>query len=78
MRDLRLHHNQLQKQAEYYRDPFIVESEARQQMGYIKPGEHSIIVMGAPEPKPPAQTVAESKSPKANNFWQEWWQVFFN
>ncbi|HEY3991732.1 MAG TPA: septum formation initiator family protein, partial [Ktedonobacteraceae bacterium] len=33
-------HDRLEHQATYYHDPYVIESEARQQMGYARPGEH--------------------------------------
>jgi cell division protein FtsB len=36
-------HAQLQRIAAYYRDPGVISDEARQQLGYIRPGEHAII-----------------------------------
>src|SRR3989441_12935412 len=31
-------HDYLTKLANYYKDPFVIESEARQQLGYVRPG----------------------------------------
>src|SRR6266851_8495039 len=37
----------LHRQASYYKDPFVIESEARQQLGYIRPGEHPVIIVSS-------------------------------
>jgi cell division protein FtsB len=57
-------HDRLEHQATYYHDPYVIESEARQQMGYARPGEQ-------PQTSPKAST-----SP-APGFWQAWWDFFF-
>src|SRR5436305_161845 len=41
---------QLKNQIEQYKDPAVIESEARQQLGYIRPGEHAIIIVSVQEP----------------------------
>src|SRR6266700_3173964 len=38
------HHAYLAKLAAHYKDPFMIENEARQQLGYIRPGEHPVII----------------------------------
>src|SRR5205085_6066159 len=35
-------HDALQQQANHYQDPAVVEQEAREQFGYIRPGEHLV------------------------------------
>src|SRR5579863_6228259 len=40
-------HNSLQQQANHYQDPAVVEQEAREQFGYIRPGEHLVVIVGA-------------------------------
>jgi cell division protein FtsB len=66
----------LQRQADYYKDPFVIESEARQQLGYIRPGEHPIIIVSSTSPTQP--TTARSTTPSTpQSYWQEWWHIFF-
>lgn len=66
----------LRRQASYYKDPFVIESEARQQLGYIRPGEHPIIIVSSTSSTQP--TTARATTPPApQSYWQEWWQVFF-
>lgn len=69
-------HASLVKQANYYRDPYVIESEARQQLGYARPGEHVVVVAGE---KTPDQTHVSSTAHAADaqSFWQAWWQIFF-
>ena len=73
---LQAYHDHLEQQVNRYQDPFVIESEARQELGYIRPGEHPLVIVGSNEqgqqsnPHPAGQ-------PPAQNFWQEWWNVFF-
>jgi cell division protein FtsB len=69
-------HARLQQQAGYYQDPYIIESEAREQLGYERPGEHIVIVVGAQNQKQaPAALPAKGSPPQG--FWQSWWDLFF-
>ncbi|HET7637963.1 MAG TPA: septum formation initiator family protein [Ktedonobacteraceae bacterium] len=66
----------LRRQASYYKDPFVIESEARQQLGYIRPGEHPIIIVSSTSSTQPT-TARATPPPAPQSYWQEWWQVFF-
>ncbi|MBV9231141.1 MAG: septum formation initiator family protein [Chloroflexi bacterium] len=69
-------HNRLTQAAKYYKDPAVVESEARQQLGYIRPGEQPVVVVGANGAEP--QSVSHQADRIApQGFWQEWWHTFF-
>ncbi len=69
------HHNLLQQQARYYKDPAVIESEARQQLGYVRPGENPIVIVSADNQK--QITVQQGTSvPVPQSFWQEWWRTF--
>lgn len=73
---LQAYHDHLAQQANYQKDPFVIESEARQALGYIRPGEHPVVIIGAG--KQGQQSTAHTGSPPAvQNFWQAWWNVFF-
>src|SRR6266699_4122591 len=39
---LQTYHDHLAQQAQHYSDPFVIESEARQELGYIRAGEHLV------------------------------------
>jgi cell division protein FtsB len=69
-------HNQLQQAAEHYKDPTVIENEARQQLGYVRPGEQSVIIINTNGQN--HQTAQQRKSAaSAPDYWQEWWQAFF-
>lgn len=69
-------HNSLQQQAEHYRDPYVIESEAREHLGYARPGEHVVVVSGTSKQQQ-QQTSSSPKPSPAQGFWQAWWQFFF-
>lgn len=69
-------HNSLVQQANHYQDPYVIESEARQQLGYARPGEHVVIVVGT-EKQDQQQTPAPVQKATAPSFWQAWWNLLF-
>jgi cell division protein FtsB len=69
-------HDRLIKLAQYYKDPFVIESEARQQLGYVRPGENPVIIAGSTSQQQPV-VVHQQKPPVQQGYWQEWWNAFF-
>ena len=70
------HHAYLTRLAQHYQDPFVIETEARERLGYIRPNEHPIVIVGSTTPvQQPVSPhpVAQSQQ----GYWQEWWNVFF-
>lgn len=76
LQQLQQQHDRLAQQASYYKDPVVVENEARQQLGYVRPGEHPIVVVSGND-----QTQTKKAQPVVTEhqqgFWQDWWQAFF-
>ena len=73
---LQAYHDQLAQQAQYYSDPFVIESEARQDHGYIRAGEHLVVIVGSNQQG--QQNTARTSHPQSmQSFWQQWWNVFF-
>lgn len=70
------HHNDLLQQAKYYKEPAVIENEARQELGYVRPGENPIVIIGADNQKQTTMQPGRSV-PIPQNFWQEWWRTFF-
>lgn len=70
------YHDQLVQQAQYYSSPYVIESEARQNLGYIRPGEHLVVIVGSNQ-QGQQNTPHNSQSPVIQGFWQQWWNVFF-
>jgi cell division protein FtsB len=73
---LQQQHDLLSQLVNYFKDPFVIESEARQQLGYVRPGEHPVVVVSSAQQGQPI-TAHQSSSPMLQGFWQEWWNVFF-
>jgi hypothetical protein len=68
--------DQLAQQANHYANPFVIESEARHELGYIRQGEHPVVIVSSNQQE--QQRTAHHSSPLApQNFWQQWWNVFF-
>src|SRR5579884_2884084 len=44
---LQAYHDHLTQQAAHYQEPSVIESEARQQLGYVRPGEHPVVIVSS-------------------------------
>ncbi len=73
---LQAYHDNLAKQAQHYADPYVVESEARQDLGYIRAGEHLVVLVGSNQNEQQNTTHASAHQ-APQSFWQQWWNVFF-
>ena len=69
-------HTHLQHQAAYYQDPYVIEGEARQQLGYSRSGEHVVVVTNSSDQNVP-QTTPKARTSPSKGFWQAWWDFFF-
>lgn len=76
MQQLQADHDYLSRLANYYKDPFVIESEAREQLGYIRPGEHPIVIVSSTDATQQAAP-GHSTAPIPQGFWREWWHIFF-
>ena len=73
---LQAYHDHLAQQARYYSDPYVIESEARQDLGYIRAGEHLVVIVGSNQQE--QQNTVHTSHPQATqSFWLQWWDVFF-
>src|SRR5256885_13262970 len=73
---LQTYHDHLAQQAQHYSDPFVIESEARQELGYIRAGEHLVVIVSSNQQG--QQNTTHSSHPLVTkSFWQQWWNVFF-
>lgn len=70
------YHDHLEQMANHYKDPAVIESEARQELGYVRPGEHPVIIVSSSQQEQ-SSSVHPPSPPAQLNFWQEWWNVFF-
>jgi cell division protein FtsB len=68
-------HDRLVQAASYYHDSSVIQSEARQQLGYIRPGEQPVVIVGtSAHNQPNAQ--ASSNTPPPQGYWLQWWKLF--
>lgn len=70
------HHDYLTKLANHYQDPFVIETEARESLGYIRPNEHAVVIISSANLTPQI-TTHHVAQPVQEGYWQEWWDVFF-
>ena len=76
LQQVQAHHDALAKLAQHYNDPSVVESEARQQLGMSKPGEHVVVIVNAGSTNTSTAKTSTKVAP-TQGFWQAWWQAFF-
>ncbi len=70
-------HKELKQAVDYYKDPAVIESEARQQLGYVRPGEQAAMVVSRDAGKPQQHSSKQKNRSQPQGFWQEWWHIFF-
>ena len=73
---VRNHNKDLVKAASHYQDSSVVENEARQQLGYTRPGEHLVVVVGSNDAQQQV-TKRRATTQAQQGFWQDWWNAFF-
>ena len=76
LQHMRQQHDSLTKLVVYYKYPFVIENEARQQLCYVRPGEHAVVVIGANSQEQSTSSHLVNAS-TAQGYWQEWWSAFF-
>ena len=76
LQQLQAKHTQLKRDADYYNDPSVIEWEARQQLGYVRPGEQAVIFVSTDQGG--QQPIVEHKgASQPQGYWQDWWHIFF-
>jgi cell division protein FtsB len=76
LQELQAHHDRLQELVNHYQDPAVIESEARQQLNYVRPGEYPVVIIGS-YPKGQQDTQKSSQVSTRDGYWQDWWRLFF-
>jgi cell division protein FtsB len=66
---------QLKHDQEYYKDPLVIEREAREKLGFARPGEQVVVVIQAPEPS--QQQQRHNENAPYSGFWYAWLLLFF-
>ncbi len=68
-------HTRLIQAASYYENSSVVESEARQQLGYVRPGEQPVVIVGTSTHNQQS-TQALSNKQSQQGYWLDWWKLF--
>ncbi len=76
LHQVQIEHDRLQRAAEHYKDPAVIESEARQQLGYIRPGEQPVVIINANNHSQ-KQAEAHQATIQHQGYWQDWWEILF-
>ncbi|GAC1449687.1 MAG: hypothetical protein PVSMB5_37190 [Ktedonobacteraceae bacterium] len=76
LHQIQAEHDRLEQAAAYYKDPAVIESEARQQLGYIRPGEQPVVIING-DSQVQRQTPAQQRTTQRQGYWQDWWQTLF-
>ncbi len=66
----------LAQQANRYQDPAVIAKEAREQLGYVRPGERPVVIVGSKQTSSQVPS-PDRKTAPSQNFWQAWWNIFF-
>ncbi len=65
----------LRQELAYWQSDEGVERLAREELGWARPGETGVVVVGADSPKAWAPAPRPPREAAPN--WQRWWQLFF-
>lgn len=76
LKQVQNHHKDLTKAASHYQNSAVIENEARQQLGYTRPGEHPVVVVGSNDAQQQT-TKRRADTQTQQGFWQDWWYAFF-
>jgi cell division protein FtsB len=68
---------ELQRQIELARQDVAIEAIAREQLGLIKPGDRSLIVVDDRAPAAQSPHAPEQASPPPMPAWRQWFDLFF-
>ncbi|EFH87590.1 FtsB family cell division protein [Ktedonobacter racemifer] len=76
LQSLQQRNDQLKKDVNKYKDPAVIESEARQQLGYVRPGEKPVVVVQA-DTTTTTRTASTRTTKSDSGYWLEWLQALF-
>jgi cell division protein FtsB len=68
-------HEYLVQAASYYNDPSVIEKEAREQLGYVRPGEQPVVIVGT-SVGGQSKAQASSNATPSQGYWLQWWGLF--
>ena len=73
---LQAEHARLQQELAYWRSDEGLEHLAREQLGWTRPGESGVLVVGAQTPRGQSGSSATHRREVPPN-WRRWWDMFF-
>jgi hypothetical protein len=73
--NLRTRNVELQRELASERRDFEIERIAREQLGYVRPGDHPVVLIWAEDPRAPTPAPVPAREP-ARAHWQEWLELF--
>jgi cell division protein FtsB len=76
LQKLQSEHHYLERQIQHYKDPATIESEARQRMEYVRPGEQAVVVINVDSQKHIHVQLQRNRE-QSQGSWQDWWSMFF-
>jgi cell division protein FtsB len=76
LQQVRTNNIQLKQAVYYYKDSSVIESEARQQLGYVRSGEQAVVIVST-DAREQQQTSKQKSRSQQQGFWQDWWHIFF-
>ncbi len=77
LQQVRAKHVQLKQAIDYYKDPSVIESEARQQLGFVRSGEQAVMIVNT-DKREPQHTLKPPSTSQKQGYWQDWWHIFFD
>ena len=77
LQQVRSKHVQLKRAVDYYKNPSVIESEARQQLGYVRPGEQAVVIVSTDD-RGQQHASSQKSRPQQHGYWQNWWHIFFD
>jgi len=76
LQQVRAKHAQLKQAVDYYNDSSVIESEARQQLGYVRPGEQAVVIVNTGDGGQ-QHASGQNNRPQQQGYWQDWWHILF-
>ncbi len=76
LQQVQAHNASLKQMAQYYQRPSVIESEAREQLGYMRHGEHGVLIVSV-NSQPSSLAHSHAQPPAQPDPWQQWWNIFF-
>jgi cell division protein FtsB len=74
---LRTRNGELQRELSSDRRDFEAERIAREQLGYVRPGDHPVVLAWSEDPRRPAEAPVKARE-RVRPTWQDWLDLFID